>query len=206
MAVQDQPFIITCSVTHTCPSYSPNLTWSRGEEDEISQLRRELPHGNWEVLSILTFIAKDKDDHSEVRCTANFDGGKKASTTVTLYLKREIFSLFSGLPTISAVYNHNAVFIGKESYRHIIIPAVVGTGTAAIFGVALFFILKKYRWVKHRDDMHGQHLSCKIFFCLASKGDVFQNFKIRTAGKNNLKDRHTRHIFTLMSSQCVLLC
>lgn len=93
----------------------------------------------------MTFIAKDKDDHSEVRCTANFDGGKKTLTTVTVYLKREIFSLLSGLPTISAVYNHNAVFIGKESYHHIIIPAVVGTGTAAIFGVALFFILKKYR-------------------------------------------------------------
>lgn len=37
------------------------------------------------------------------------------------------------------------VFIGRESYNYIIIPAVVGTITAVILGAAFFFILKKYR-------------------------------------------------------------
>lgn len=95
VASEDHPYIVTCSVTHTCPSPShrPNLTWSRGEEGEISEVHRELHLGNWEVMSILTFMPKDKDDHSELKCTANFDGGMMSSATVTVYLKREIFSL-----------------------------------------------------------------------------------------------------------------
>ncbi|XP_056901544.1 myelin-associated glycoprotein [Takifugu flavidus] len=121
VAAEDQPYTTTCSVTHTCPSQRPNLTWSRGEDGKINELHRELPFGNWEVLSILTFTPKEQDDHSEVTCTAHFKGGERSSATVTVYLKR------------------------KESYSYIIIPAVVGTITAVILGAAFFVILKKYR-------------------------------------------------------------
>ncbi|CAG00070.1 unnamed protein product [Tetraodon nigroviridis] len=66
-------------------------------------------------------MPKDKDDHSQLTCTAWFAGELKASKTVTVYIKR------------------------KESYNYAIIPAVVGIGTAAIIGVVCLFILKKYR-------------------------------------------------------------
>lgn len=76
------------------------------------------------------------------------------------------------------------LFIGKESYRYIIIPVVVGTGTAVVFGVVCLFILKKYRCVKHCGHMHGPHQNATLIFSfLASKGDKYQNSKIRMAGK-----------------------
>lgn len=76
------------------------------------------------------------------------------------------------------------LFIGKESYSYIIIPVVVGTITAAILGAAFFFILKKYRWVKAPWCLARKTFEVQIdFFFLAPKGDVFQNSKIRTAGK-----------------------
>lgn len=54
---------------------------------------RKLHAGKLEVLSILTFIPEEKDDHSEVTCTAKFNGGKTSSTTLKLYVKREMISL-----------------------------------------------------------------------------------------------------------------
>ena len=56
------------------------------------------------------------------------------------------------------------LFIGKENYRYVIIPAVVGTGTAAVFGVVCLFILKKYRCVKHCEHMHGPHQNATLTF------------------------------------------
>ncbi|KAM9353689.1 myeloid cell surface antigen CD33-like [Symphorus nematophorus] len=119
--IQDHPLTITCSVIHTCPSHLPTLTWSRGSTDEVTVTHREIHRGNWEAQSILTFIPQENDDHSEVTCTAEFHGGKTSSTTLKLYVKR------------------------TENYKHIIIPAVVGVGTALIFGVLCIFMVKKYK-------------------------------------------------------------
>lgn len=38
-------------------------------------------------------------------------------------------------------------FAGTENYNYIIIPAVVGVGTAVIFGCLCIFMVKKYKWV-----------------------------------------------------------
>lgn len=92
-AIQDRPYTVTCSVTHTCPSHRPTLTWSRGTANEVTEVHRELHAGKLEVLSILTFIPVEKDDHSEVTCTATFNGGKTSSSTLKLYVKREMISL-----------------------------------------------------------------------------------------------------------------
>lgn len=56
--------------------------------------------------------------------------------------------------------------------------------------------------------MYERPLSCKvIFFCLAPKGNVFQNSKIRMAGKTNenTNHRHTGHILTIIQSQLMFL-
>ncbi|XP_039972944.1 myeloid cell surface antigen CD33-like isoform X2 [Xiphias gladius] len=120
-ATEGRPYIVTCSVTHTCSSHVPKLTWSRSTTDGVTEVHREIHSGNWELQSIMTFIPEEKDDHSEVTCTATFNGEKTSSATLKLYLKR------------------------TGNYNHIIIPAVVGIGTAMIFGVFCIFMVKKYK-------------------------------------------------------------
>uniref|UniRef100_UPI001ED8092F myelin-associated glycoprotein-like n=1 Tax=Scatophagus argus TaxID=75038 RepID=UPI001ED8092F len=65
-AIQAQLYTVMCSVTHTCPSHMPSFTWSRGTADEITEDYKELPVGYWQVDSILTFIPREKVDHSEI--------------------------------------------------------------------------------------------------------------------------------------------
>ncbi|XP_053183509.1 myelin-associated glycoprotein-like isoform X1 [Scomber japonicus] len=120
-AIQGHPYTITCSVIHTCPSHIPQLTWSRGTAEEITEVHREIYQGTWEAQSTLTFITEEKDDHKDITCTAEFFGGRKSTEKLTLYVKR------------------------TENYNHIIIPAVVGIGTAVIFAGLCIFMLKKYK-------------------------------------------------------------
>ncbi|XP_047455634.1 myeloid cell surface antigen CD33-like [Mugil cephalus] len=121
-AIEGKPYTIICSVTHTCPSHLPKLTWNRGTEEDITEIHKQHHGGNWEATSTLTFVAEAKDDYTELTCTAEFYGGRKeSSTTVTLYVKR------------------------SENYNHIIIPAAVGIGTAVIFGLLCVFMVKKYK-------------------------------------------------------------
>uniref|UniRef100_A0A665T9A6 Ig-like domain-containing protein n=1 Tax=Echeneis naucrates TaxID=173247 RepID=A0A665T9A6_ECHNA len=113
-------YTITCSVTHTCPSHVPKLTWSKTTSDNIIESHRSMYTGLWEAQSILTFIPEEKDDHSDITCTAEFFGGKTSSSTKKLYIKR------------------------TGNYNHIIIPVVVGIGVFLIFGIFGIFIVKKY--------------------------------------------------------------
>ncbi|XP_038568454.1 uncharacterized protein LOC119898321 isoform X1 [Micropterus salmoides] len=121
-AIQDHPYTVTCSVTHTCPSHVPKLTWSRAvKETDVIEVHKQTHAGHWEAGSILTFIPEEKDDHSELTCTSQFYGQKRSYSTLTLYVKR------------------------KENYNHIIIPSVVGIGITVIFGVFCSFMVKKYK-------------------------------------------------------------
>ncbi|XP_023275490.1 uncharacterized protein LOC111664920 [Seriola lalandi dorsalis] len=108
-------------VTHTCPSHVPTLTWSRSTPEKIVESHRQLHPGHWETQSILAFIPEEKDDHSEITCTAVFNGQKTSSATMKLYIKR------------------------TENYNHIIIPTVVGISIAVVFGLFCIFIVKKYK-------------------------------------------------------------
>uniref|UniRef100_A0A3Q3XE86 Ig-like domain-containing protein n=1 Tax=Mola mola TaxID=94237 RepID=A0A3Q3XE86_MOLML len=121
VAIQDHPYTVTCSVTHTCPSHRPKLTWSRGTANEVTHMFRELQFGYWEELSILTFIPKEDDDHSELTCTAKFHGERVSSTTRTVFIKR------------------------AENYKYVIVPTMVGIVTAVIFGALCSFVIKKYK-------------------------------------------------------------
>uniref|UniRef100_A0A673AIU9 Si:ch73-380l3.2 n=1 Tax=Sphaeramia orbicularis TaxID=375764 RepID=A0A673AIU9_9TELE len=128
--VEGYPFTITCSVTHTCPSHIPKLTWSRGSENEITEHHRKLQLGMWETQSILTFIPKEDDDHKDVTCTAEFNGQRTSEETMTLFVKRAV------------------------NYNHIIIPTVVAIITAGIFGGLCIFMMKKYK--KRINELQSQ--------------------------------------------------
>ncbi|XP_037641725.1 myelin-associated glycoprotein isoform X1 [Sebastes umbrosus] len=121
-AIQGRPYTVTCSVTHTCPSHVPKLTWSRDTTaDEVIEVHKENRFGYWEAESILTFTPGKEDDHNDVTCTAHFNGGKTSSQMLTLYVKR------------------------SENYNHIIIPTVVAIGMAGIFAVFCILMVKKYK-------------------------------------------------------------
>ncbi|CAL8286747.1 unnamed protein product [Merluccius merluccius] len=88
-ATQGQPYAVTCSVTHTCPAHRPTLTWSRSHtHGPPIEIHKDNGHGTWEMQSILTFLPEEKDDHTELSCTAAFNGGKTSSVALKLYVKR----------------------------------------------------------------------------------------------------------------------
>uniref|UniRef100_A0AAX7U2H1 Ig-like domain-containing protein n=1 Tax=Astatotilapia calliptera TaxID=8154 RepID=A0AAX7U2H1_ASTCA len=118
-ATQGEPYIVTCSVIHTCPTHVPKLTWNM-DSTKVIVHHKDIKHGNWETQSILTVIPEEKDDNREITCTAEFNGGLKSPETFTLHVKR------------------------IENCNHIIIPAVVGIGTALLFGIFCIFMEKKY--------------------------------------------------------------
>lgn len=73
----------------------PKLSWSRGKADQILERHEQLSPGNWMMESVLTFILEEKDDHSELNCTAVFHGGKTTTKTLHLYIKRKTCSVYS---------------------------------------------------------------------------------------------------------------
>ncbi|CAL8248706.1 unnamed protein product [Lota lota] len=130
-AVQGQPFTITCSVVHTCPSHRPVLTWSGGPTDPgVIEIHKNNNFGSWEIESILTFLPEEKDDDTQLSCMATFSGGETSSAALQLYVKR------------------------KELYLHIILPLVVGLGTAVIFGA--FCVLMKIKYKNRITDLQNR--------------------------------------------------
>uniref|UniRef100_A0A3Q2PYT3 Ig-like domain-containing protein n=1 Tax=Fundulus heteroclitus TaxID=8078 RepID=A0A3Q2PYT3_FUNHE len=119
--VQGKPSTVTCSIRHTCASHWPEITWSRGSKDEINEVHRDINGGIWETESILVFIPEEKDDHTDLTCTAKFHGGKSSISTFTLNVKR------------------------TDNYNHIIIPIVAIAVTALIFGLLCVLMVKKYK-------------------------------------------------------------
>ncbi|MED6272045.1 hypothetical protein CHARACLAT_026279, partial [Characodon lateralis] len=86
-AIPGKAYTVTCSVRHTCPSRLPQLTWSRGSKDEITEVHKHIHSGIWETESMLAFIPEEKDDDTELTCTATFNGGRKSFTTLLLNVK-----------------------------------------------------------------------------------------------------------------------
>ncbi|XP_054898047.1 uncharacterized protein LOC129367542 [Poeciliopsis prolifica] len=122
MATQGKPYILTCSVHHTCPSHPPEIKWSReSKDDEITKKHEHLHSGIWEADSILSFVPEEKDDETELTCTATFHGGITSEAKFTLHVKR------------------------RENYNHIIIPTVAVAATAVVFGLFCIFMVKKYK-------------------------------------------------------------
>uniref|UniRef100_A0A672G057 Ig-like domain-containing protein n=1 Tax=Salarias fasciatus TaxID=181472 RepID=A0A672G057_SALFA len=119
-AHKGRSFTITCTVAHTCPSRAPKITWNL-ENPQVTVHHKDIRYGNWEVQSILTIIPEEEDDHREITCSAQFNGGRNSSQTMTLYVKRAV------------------------TYNHIIIPTVVVIGTAVAFGLICVLMARKYK-------------------------------------------------------------
>ncbi|XP_072769101.1 myelin-associated glycoprotein isoform X3 [Nerophis lumbriciformis] len=120
-AIQGRPYVVSCSVRHTCPTHAPTLTWSRGTSLDVTTINREVHLGFWEVQSILTIVPEATDDHTDVTCTAIFYSRRTTSDTFTLFVKR------------------------RESYDHIIIPTILVLGIILIFAGVCMLMVKQYK-------------------------------------------------------------
>ncbi|KAF5906249.1 sialic acid-binding Ig-like lectin 14, partial [Clarias magur] len=133
--------IFKCSVKHTCPTHHPTIEWSR--KDVKTHLSyKDQGHGVWEVESLLTFTATEKDDHTNITCTVTYYGDvKKTAVTSNIYVRHQ------------------------ENYFHIIIPVAAVIGT--IVGIGCFFVIRGYNCatvstlkLKASGDDHGKTLTC----------------------------------------------
>ncbi|XP_062322143.1 B-cell receptor CD22-like [Osmerus eperlanus] len=78
-------FTASCSVSHSCPTDPPVLTWSHSATPTVQS--QQLSKGQWEVTSSLTFAPTVADHNKSLSCTAAYRGGKKAESSQTLNVK-----------------------------------------------------------------------------------------------------------------------
>uniref|UniRef100_A0A3P9IT96 Uncharacterized protein n=1 Tax=Oryzias latipes TaxID=8090 RepID=A0A3P9IT96_ORYLA len=103
---------VSCSVTHTCPSHSPEFSWS---VPHISSAVSDslMSGGIWQRTSIINFIVAPGDGVKNLTCTASFWGEKKgvttATLTVTVCLPGGLGALAPGLPVLHGARAANVV-------------------------------------------------------------------------------------------------
>uniref|UniRef100_A0A3B3CFT3 Ig-like domain-containing protein n=1 Tax=Oryzias melastigma TaxID=30732 RepID=A0A3B3CFT3_ORYME len=74
---------VSCSVTHTCPSHSPEISWSVPHtSSEVSDSL--MSGGIWQRTSTIRFIVAPGDGVKNLTCTATFWREKKGVTTAAL--------------------------------------------------------------------------------------------------------------------------
>ncbi|KAK6326601.1 hypothetical protein J4Q44_G00022460 [Coregonus suidteri] len=75
----------SCSVSHSCPSDPPLLTWSHSGTPSIQS--QQQTNGQWEVTSSLTIRSTIADNNQPLVCTAAYRGGKTVRSSKTLNVK-----------------------------------------------------------------------------------------------------------------------
>ncbi|KAF5906252.1 hypothetical protein DAT39_004024, partial [Clarias magur] len=78
---------INCSVTHTCSSHPPVITWNVPAAREVVS-HVEQSAGKWETTSTITFIPTGYEEEENLICRASFWRGKNQESSVLLNVKR----------------------------------------------------------------------------------------------------------------------
>ncbi|KAG9334863.1 hypothetical protein JZ751_006340 [Albula glossodonta] len=78
---------ISCSVSHTCPSEPPQITWSHNGTLNIQSEQLQPPNGQWKVTSVLTFTPMIADHNKTLTCTAEYQQGQSAQASQLLSVK-----------------------------------------------------------------------------------------------------------------------
>lgn len=78
-------FTASCSVTHSCPSDPPHLTWNHPLIPTIQS--QQLTNGQWKMTSSLTFTPTKSDHNDPLNCTAAYRGGEKVESSRRLIVK-----------------------------------------------------------------------------------------------------------------------
>ncbi|XP_031658759.1 myeloid cell surface antigen CD33-like [Oncorhynchus kisutch] len=82
----------SCSVSHSCPSDFPLLTWSHSGTHSVQS--QQLTNVQWEVTSSLTFSPSSTDHNQSLVCTAAYRGGKTVKSLKTLNVKYKMSMLY----------------------------------------------------------------------------------------------------------------
>ncbi|XP_014056917.1 sialoadhesin isoform X1 [Salmo salar] len=75
----------SCSVSHSCPSDPPLLTWSHSGTPSIQS--RQQTNSQWEETLTLTFRSSIADNNQPLVCTAAYKGGMTVSSSKTINVK-----------------------------------------------------------------------------------------------------------------------
>uniref|UniRef100_A0A8C8GU78 Ig-like domain-containing protein n=1 Tax=Oncorhynchus tshawytscha TaxID=74940 RepID=A0A8C8GU78_ONCTS len=70
----------SCSMSRSCPSDSPLLTWSHSGTHSVQS--QQLTNAQWEVTSSLTFSPSSTDHNQSLVCTAAYRGRKTVKKAV----------------------------------------------------------------------------------------------------------------------------
>ncbi|KAJ8332802.1 hypothetical protein SKAU_G00416980 [Synaphobranchus kaupii] len=74
--------IASCSVSHSCPSGLPHLTWNH--TGTLIVQSEQLTNGQWRVTSSLTFTAANSDHNKRLICTAEYQNNIKTVQSSTI--------------------------------------------------------------------------------------------------------------------------
>ncbi|KAK3560905.1 hypothetical protein QTP86_022883 [Hemibagrus guttatus] len=86
-------FTINCTVTHTCSSHPPKISWNvQAAREVVSHVKRSA--GKWETTSTITFIPTGYEEEDNLICSALFWKGKKEESSTLLSVKREYGKIF----------------------------------------------------------------------------------------------------------------
>ncbi|XP_047676768.1 uncharacterized protein LOC113643674 isoform X2 [Tachysurus fulvidraco] len=99
-------FTLKCTVTHTCSSHPPKITWNvQAAREVVSHVEHSA--GKWETTSTITFIPTGYEKEDNLICYATFWRGKKEESSTFLSVKRyeglgmETVGLYIILPLFS---------------------------------------------------------------------------------------------------------
>uniref|UniRef100_A0A8C8HHF0 Ig-like domain-containing protein n=1 Tax=Oncorhynchus tshawytscha TaxID=74940 RepID=A0A8C8HHF0_ONCTS len=103
----------SCSVSHSCPSDSPLLTWSHSGTPSVQS--QQLTNGQWKVTSSLTFTPSITDHNQSLVCTAEHRGVKPVKMSKTLNVRCKCTTPNASVHTTKVKEEIQCIFFEKET-------------------------------------------------------------------------------------------
>ncbi|XP_072283101.1 B-cell receptor CD22-like isoform X3 [Pyxicephalus adspersus] len=105
--------VVGCSVEHTCGSSPPSLTWNK--PGQTKRHFEALSGGHWRETSHLRYVPTDKDDGTQIQCTATFHNGKTSQGAAILNILYAPKDVMVTLPKHKTIIEGSNVLITCSS-------------------------------------------------------------------------------------------
>uniref|UniRef100_A0A3B3I6C9 Ig-like domain-containing protein n=2 Tax=Oryzias latipes TaxID=8090 RepID=A0A3B3I6C9_ORYLA len=116
---------VTCTASYTCSRHNPVITWSYSGMPVSTETRRVGGRTMWNTISTLSLKTSSNDHGRSLWCTAKFYQGQTQQKSITLYVKRSMFSLgwtFSTPKSITGLKGSCLIIPCKFTYTNAIPP------------------------------------------------------------------------------------